>query len=424
MKKCIILLILCIFQFMLIAQPPRLRNFGSSCYVNALIQALYQTHPLNNILLTTEIALELVSIPTRTYKDLMLAFINGNQSNIDAALFDFYESVKKIFAQPADTSQKVFEKNKPVQTSAKKSDSNKDLRKALEESKKGQRQEAEQIKTLITTIAQAKNPNYNKLSAQNKEILYSSIKDVLNTFNQDPQQDAHEFLSYMINEFNKVASENIAKTFYYTLLDGQTEPILRLPTFTAKETIVNFLLNRTSQSLLTDINYFKSINDSFSQWLGGLNKLAIAPPILIVTLNRMTTGRNIVTDEISTIKIAHPISIPFVLDITKHMLQGQSTIFELYAVIMHRGTSATSGHYVAYVKQNNQWYLCNDMQITSVTDIQKFVTKIEANGYILFYRKIEEPVELATIGMGAFTLEQSLRWLQSKLQDLLKSLTR
>jgi hypothetical protein len=44
----------------------------------------------------------------------------------------------------------------------------------------------------------------------------------------------------------------------------------------------------------------------------------------------------------------------------------------LNTIIVHSGT-VNSGHYVCYVKKENNWFLCNDSQITKVPDIEKSI---------------------------------------------------
>ena len=51
--------------------------------------------------------------------------------------------------------------------------------------------------------------------------------------------------------------------------------------------------------------------------------------------------------------------------------------YDLISVIMHRG-NGTGGHYTAYVRKGH-WYLCNDEQITRITDQQ--MEQIAGRGY-------------------------------------------
>jgi len=45
-------------------------------------------------------------------------------------------------------------------------------------------------------------------------------------------------------------------------------------------------------------------------------------------------------------------------------IDQKSARYELTAIIVHLGSSTHSGHYVAYIKRNNQWILYNDRKVT------------------------------------------------------------
>ncbi|XP_047308062.1 ubiquitin C-terminal hydrolase 22-like [Impatiens glandulifera] len=60
--------------------------------------------------------------------------------------------------------------------------------------------------------------------------------------------------------------------------------------------------------------------------------------------------------------------------------QELSTDFELFAVVTHTG-KLDAGHYVTYLRLNNQWYKCDDAWMTRVNeDIVR-----AAQGYMIFY---------------------------------------
>ncbi|KAI6661912.1 Ubiquitin carboxyl-terminal hydrolase 8-like [Oopsacas minuta] len=68
---------------------------------------------------------------------------------------------------------------------------------------------------------------------------------------------------------------------------------------------------------------------------------------------------------------------------------GQSHLYELKSVVVHsNGSTALSGHYVAYTKISNRWYMCNDSIVTAVDmEYEKSTKQILENAYILFYGK-------------------------------------
>ncbi|CAG9467115.1 unnamed protein product [Pedinophyceae sp. YPF-701] len=58
--------------------------------------------------------------------------------------------------------------------------------------------------------------------------------------------------------------------------------------------------------------------------------------------------------------------------------------YDLYAVLVHAGSSMNSGHYYSYVKApGGQWYCCDDGDVSPVSTAQA----MSQRAYILFYRK-------------------------------------
>ena len=41
--------------------------------------------------------------------------------------------------------------------------------------------------------------------------------------------------------------------------------------------------------------------------------------------------------------------------------------YQLYAVLVHEGSFASSGHYYVYIRQKKQWFKFNDEQVEKVT---------------------------------------------------------
>lgn len=98
-------------------------------------------------------------------------------------------------------------------------------------------------------------------------------------------------------------------------------------------------------------------------------------------------------------KIDRHLQFPFSLDMTPYVsssvvrkrfgnrifsFEGDesdiSTNFEVFAVITHSGM-LESGHYVTYLRLNEQWYKCDDAWITEVDDEIVRASQI----YLVFY---------------------------------------
>ncbi len=99
-------------------------------------------------------------------------------------------------------------------------------------------------------------------------------------------------------------------------------------------------------------------------------------------------------------------------------------LYELIAMVAHQTKSEKSGHYIAYVKRPNGWWLCDDDK--SIIQIGSYESMINANRtdentykndpYILFYAKkdistIAEPVP---VQVPVFLLDTSLLEIFSK----------
>lgn len=67
----------------------------------------------------------------------------------------------------------------------------------------------------------------------------------------------------------------------------------------------------------------------------------------------------------------------------------QGVKYTLKEVIVHKGT-ADSGHYLAYVKEGNDWYLCNDAQVTLAN--AQYEQERYRGGYSYFYRRADLPL--------------------------------
>ena len=63
--------------------------------------------------------------------------------------------------------------------------------------------------------------------------------------------------------------------------------------------------------------------------------------------------------------------------------ETQNVIYDLYGVVIHKGSSTNSGHYFSYCKaaSNKGWYECNDSYISPMSE--NAVLNKEA--YLLFY---------------------------------------
>ena len=73
--------------------------------------------------------------------------------------------------------------------------------------------------------------------------------------------------------------------------------------------------------------------------------------------------------------------------LTKEGVDDKSE-YSLKAVICHKGTQVTSGHYVVFIKKQDRWVLFNDEKVVDVTGDSNSWTEIEKNGYVYIWERV------------------------------------
>jgi hypothetical protein len=67
-------------------------------------------------------------------------------------------------------------------------------------------------------------------------------------------------------------------------------------------------------------------------------------------------------------------------------IDSKEIYYDCVAIVCHIGESMTSGHYVAYTIENDQWMLYNDLTRQTV-DMSEVQAKASQNSYLLIYQK-------------------------------------
>lgn len=112
-------------------------------------------------------------------------------------------------------------------------------------------------------------------------------------------------------------------------------------------------------------------------------RLATAPSILVCHLKRFAFdcyGR--------LVRLHKKIRFPMQLEIGEYMSnlnKARPPPYELVAILVHQGQTCASGHYLAYVKKDGEWFRCNDSIIEKVDE----ETVLNQQAYIMMYEVAE-----------------------------------
>lgn len=216
------------------------------------------------------------------------------------------------------------------------------------------------------------------------KMMYISYMKLNVNYRGFTQEDAHEFLTYTLNNIieniDEIKNESISRTMkkMFTIDISQSVQYKKNQDENSTKNIIENMLilpiNETCTNLETCLNAYKvENNEDFT-----LNfTFANLPKYIFVSLKRfLNDGRTIK-------KINKSIDMPFETSIfnsvDNYMLKG---------FIMHTG-GIMGGHYYAYCvrKINNEykWFLYNDANVVPVNE-EKIKSEI-VHGYVFLYSK-------------------------------------
>lgn len=221
-------------------------------------------------------------------------------------------------------------------------------------------------------------------------IIKNIIGKKNKNFNNNDQNDSHEFLITLIDlldeelkkEF-KNTNKKILNIKYTNLLDilFNNRIISNIESIKTDESSKNTSYERIISLSLKD-NIYESIADFQksellkNQWFSENEKKKIDinkylninkySKYLIFHLKRLINTNLKSNKNVQFYKI----------------IEFESTKYDLRSIVIHIG-SGNGGHYVAVIKRNDKWYLCDDNVISNV-NVDNYLN----NGYIYLYSKL------------------------------------
>jgi hypothetical protein len=148
-------------------------------------------------------------------------------------------------------------------------------------------------------------------------------------------------------------------------------------------TLDDALYEFTKTELLTDDNAVFCQKCRKKRTVNKGLRLATAPSILVCHLKRFAFN-----DYGRLVRLHKRIEFPTRLEIGDFMSnlnKARPPPYDLVGILVHQGQTCASGHYLAFVKKNSEWFKCNDSEVTRVDES----TVMMQQAYILMYEVAE-----------------------------------
>lgn len=212
------------------------------------------------------------------------------------------------------------------------------------------------------------------------------------------QEDAHEFLRGLLSTLMKHGKNRQLSSLFDGLLEsavtcGNCGKVsmtrdrymdlsldIQHPRI---QTLEQALLNYTSSEVLSGENSVYCRKCKTKQMATKGLRLATAPSILVCHLKQYTFDAYGRLTRLHK-KIRFPMQLE-IGDYMSHLNNARPPTYGLRGMLVHRGHTCASGHYVAFVLRKGEWFECNDSVVTKVD--QEVV--LSQRGYILIYEVAE-----------------------------------
>lgn len=350
--------------------PPKgLENVGNTCYANAALQCLLSTS-LSHALLQPD----LLAIFRRYASNSNLLTLGSG--SVDSNDDDDARQQEKL--------------------------TRRELRRKRRETKKN-KEKSDWLTRQLTVITR----EYTSPEPEQQSWFFGSQTTIVNpgSITKHPdrlskclrpyqQEDAHEFMRALLSALTMNGQNRQLSSLFDGLLESAvTCQVCGRSSLTRDRymdlsldicaghvhTIGDALCEFTKTELLDHDNMVMCSTCKVKQPVTKGLRLATAPSILVCHLKRFAFnnyGR--------MVRLGKHVHFPLKLEIGDYMSRvnkAKPPPYELVGVLVHEGLSCESGHYLAYVKCQNDWYKANDSIISKV-DVDVVLTQ---QAYILMY---------------------------------------
>lgn len=243
------------------------------------------------------------------------------------------------------------------------------------------------VREALTSNGRTVSPSY----------LVKNLRCISRSFQMWRQEDAHEYMRYLIEALQKCSSLeqlggiSLIKSVFGGRLRSQVkctqcshcsnkyDPFLDLSLEVARaDSLQKALAHFTAVEVLDGDNKYHC--SKCKTKVRALKQFTIdkAPPILTVQLKRFSSSGGYGG------KIDKKVHFESILDLRPFVNGGEDEeiTYSLYAVLVHSGWSTHSGHYYCFVRTGmDTWHAMDDSQVSRVSER----SVLEQKAYILFY---------------------------------------
>jgi ubiquitin C-terminal hydrolase len=248
------------------------------------------------------------------------------------------------------------------------------------------------IITKGTIIENIINNYYNCLNYYNPSEIKILVAKNNKLFNNTDQQDSYEFMIYLFDVLDKILSNNSLSnnnslnimSILYNKFGIQT-------TFNIKCKMIN--CNKESNNISTELFLQLPITDDLSDSYRKykmIERLENDNAYSCINCKMKTTARR------NTITSKWPDNLIIVLKRFDHLMRKDNRKvniplnwrhgYKLKGGIIHLGNYG-GGHYIYYGEENNNWFIANDTNISSISNIEDFMNNNGATSYMLYYNR-------------------------------------
>ncbi|WFD34454.1 ubiquitinyl hydrolase 1 [Malassezia cuniculi] len=356
---------------------PGIDNFGNTCYVNSVLQALYYCKPFRDTIMW--------NIDPSTTRGMISpatprSFASSSTSNDDARHDSLFLALSRIFHQIARSSiataieQRTVRATSPASADSRKSSSNSIV-------------ESNVIRQFLRVLWRS-NDMFDTTSHQDAHELLNFLLNKACEELEEPQHDNSQKNTTIRSLFEGVLT-NETRCLTCETITSRDEAFLDLSVNITPNTSISSCLRHFSDSeMLCGRNKYFCDRCSSLQEAEKRMKILRPPNVLALHLKRFKWDEQVQ----AYVKLSSRVVFPLELRLfnTSEHADDPDRLYELCAIIVHSGEGSSQGHYVSIVRVGQRWALFDDEVVDFIpeSDLCKYYEDSGDSGsaYVLLYQ--------------------------------------